>query len=471
MKRKKDIRRFCRNSLLILLIFIMYVMLGALIPFAFPHKENEEVIASYKVEDYYSEDISSDMAYIVEDNKEALDIRLKMFEEAKESIIISTFDIREGESFSDMAASLLSAADRGVEVKILVDGMYGMLHMGSKDIFYALGVHDNVIIKYYNTPNLLMPWTANGRMHDKYIIVDDKLLLAGGRNTFDYFLGEYEGKGTGYDREVLIYNKLNGLENNSVITEVEAYFNELWNENECKTRFNKASLFNKKDVEKEENKLKVRYDNICKSNRNEAINYEDICVNVNKITFVHNPTHIYSKEPLVWYQMKVLMMNAKDRVIVQTPYAVFSDEMYNGMSQIVERVPNTKLLINSIAVGDNIMASSDYIENKSDILDTGVKVYEFAGEHSCHAKSLIIDDEISVVGSYNFDMRSTYLDTETMFVIHGEEFTKLLEENFNAIEVLSVLADYDVHAVSIPKSKKTIIRIISKATQLVRFLI
>ena len=52
-----------------------------------------------------------------------------MFEEAKESIVMTSFDIREGESTSDMFASLLAAADRGVKVQIIVDGMYGMLHM------------------------------------------------------------------------------------------------------------------------------------------------------------------------------------------------------------------------------------------------------------------------------------------------------------------------------------------------------
>ena len=43
-------------------------------------------------------------------------------------------------------------------------------------------------------------------MHDKYVIVDELAYILGGRNTFDYFIGDYPNKNMSYDREVLIYN-------------------------------------------------------------------------------------------------------------------------------------------------------------------------------------------------------------------------------------------------------------------------
>ena len=57
----------------------------------------------------------------------------------------------------------------------------------------------------------------------------------GGRNTFDYFLGEYEGKSVGYDREILIYNEKQ--EETSVIGDVKAYFTELWENPVCKVKY------------------------------------------------------------------------------------------------------------------------------------------------------------------------------------------------------------------------------------------
>ena len=166
--------------------------------------------------------MDSDRAKIVSDNQEALDLRLDMIRKAKKEIILSTFDIREGSSSDDIFSELLQASRRGVKVKILVDGLYGTLHMTGKDIFAAVGSEPNVEIRFYNTPNLLKPWTINGCLHDKYIVADHKYLLMGGRNMFDYFLGTHKGKSKGIDREILIVNQ--GSKDQGAVAQVRTYF-------------------------------------------------------------------------------------------------------------------------------------------------------------------------------------------------------------------------------------------------------
>ena len=101
------------------------------------------------------------------------------------------------------------------------------------------------------------------------------------------------------------------------------------------------------------------------------------------------------------------------------------------------------MILNSIASGDNICASADYRKNRSKILDTGISLYEYMGKHSTHGKSLVIDDDIAVVGSYNFDCRSTYVDTETMLVVQGKEITKQLEEDFDGLKNESLKVNKD----------------------------
>ena len=59
----------------------------------------------------------------IENNVDALVWRLRLIESAKENIMLSIFDFRGDNSGQDMMAALLNAADRGVKVQILVDGM------------------------------------------------------------------------------------------------------------------------------------------------------------------------------------------------------------------------------------------------------------------------------------------------------------------------------------------------------------
>lgn len=57
----------------------------------------------------------------IDDNEEALLWRLRMIEAAKKSIVLSTFDLRADESGTDLLAALNHAAQKGVEIKLLID--------------------------------------------------------------------------------------------------------------------------------------------------------------------------------------------------------------------------------------------------------------------------------------------------------------------------------------------------------------
>lgn len=54
------------------------------------------------------------------------------------------------------------------------------------------------------------------------------------------------------------------------------------------------------------------------------------------------------------------------------------------------------------------------------------------GAHSCHTKAVLIDDRMSIVGSYNMDMRSTYQDTELMLAVDCPELNSIIKLKWNA---------------------------------------
>ena len=77
-------------------------------------------------------------------------------------------------------------------------------------------------------------------------------------------------------------------------------------------------------------------------------------------------------------------------------------------------------------------------------------------------KAVLIDERLSVVGSYNLDIRSTYLDTELMLVIRSKEINKQLEEGMMEYERVSrqVLEDgtyrdpYHVDPIELTKKRQ-----------------
>lgn len=164
-KFKKEGYMFKRRLLLCVLLgiigFILYVMIGMSVPFWFFEetpvpKESTNTI-------YYGENIGVDRAHIVETNKEALEIRLQMIEDAQERIILSTYGMKEGKSVDDICAALLMAAERGVEIRILIDGLEGLLKMSGNNFFHAISSIPNIEIKFYNPLNILIPWRLQGR--------------------------------------------------------------------------------------------------------------------------------------------------------------------------------------------------------------------------------------------------------------------------------------------------------------------
>ena len=302
-KRKQHYQRKIRYIVVLLVIVFLYMGIGAVAPFI----GYKEIVpkGEFLTERFYQDTPGVDRAMLMETNKSAWEERIRLFHQAKERIILSTFDMREGESTKDLLAVLLHKADEGVSVQILVDGISGAIRMEGKDLFYALSSHPNVEIKIYNPLNLLEPWKTQGRMHDKYVIVDNLAYILGGRNTMDYFIGDYETDGRSYDREVLVYNTDfdNQSGSTSSLFEIETYFNAMWEKEACKYFHEDRSLEEKEKIKQVREMLYKRYDQIVMQNPElvSAFDYNTVTVEANKITLISNPTSLYAKEPIVFY--------------------------------------------------------------------------------------------------------------------------------------------------------------------------
>lgn len=456
-----SIGRFIRRHWIFccVIALLLYLIIGALAPFFHYKVISQDFVQSWDAGQVLKPEDSPDRAMILETNLSAWEERIRLMNTARERIILSSFDIRDGESTRDIMAVLQHKADEGVKVQILVDGISDFLRMERKPLFYAISSHPNIEIRVYNPLQIWFPWTTQGRMHDKYVIADETAYILGGRNTFDYFIGDYETDGRSFDREMLIYNtaaaagegqkdqarsKVDGetgiiegqTSAQSSLYEVEAYFNSVWNMDVCKPFHDNESLRDKSDVREQIDSLNARYDQLTADFPElfETCDYMAMTKPTEGVHLLSGETTIYGKEPQVFYMLTELMKQAREKVIIHTPYIVCNDYMYDALTQVNAAVPDVRMLINSVANGDNVVASSDYIKNKKHVIDTGITIYEYDGGTSYHGKSVVIDDYVAIVGSFNMDLRSTYMDTELMLLVKSRDIAGELTGYMDAMQ-------------------------------------
>ena len=420
--------RVLRRLLLALGLFLLLVLLSVTVPYAFDHPEvSEDYICWVEETDFTDTTPGTDRVQLLTENEAALEERIRLISQAEERIIYVTFDFRTDNSGQDVMALLLNAAERGVEVRILIDGMTTAAQLPNAPYFQALAAQPNVEIRRYNPVNLLRPLEVHGRMHDKYLIVDEDYYLLGGRNTYDYFIGDYPTEHPSQDLEVLVWNT-SGDERQGSMAQLLDYFNGVWSQERCVSWYEDERLLDRSEVQAAAAELEA-HDLWMRETYPDAFSAPEDgagTVEAGTIHLLSNPISPTVKEPQVLYAMTAILSSAREEVYIQTPYAVCNDAMYDSLTQIARSVPSAALLLNSVESGDNLMASSDYLRSKGDLLETGVSVWEYAGSQSCHSKCAVADGTVSIVGSFNWDMRSAYLDTELMLVIPGEEFAAQL---------------------------------------------
>ena len=355
-----------------------------------------------------------------------------------------------------MGGALLRAAERGVKIQLLVDGLIGAVNFGVHPLPYALGNHENIEIRYYNPINFLAPQKLNARLHEKYLIADDRCLILGGRNISDEFLTPQDHPAYNTDRDVMLFSDMPG--EHTGIAQVKSYFDSLWDSPWCAARFENAG--DEEKISKCRNEMERAL-----AEKEKVISRQkksDFFVPVEKSLLLHNPIVPGVKEPWVLDGLCALMEKAKEEIHLQSPYFVLDRRMEKALQKIDALPSELILYTNSMASGNNIMASSDYLWQRERVKKLAGPLYESQADDSSHVKAMAIDDHICVFGSFNFDMRSAYIDTEVMLAVYSEPLNEKMMAYVEDARAVSRLADEEnaeniIPEKAMPWQKKAII--------------
>lgn len=412
-------RLYIKKFLIIFLLFIFFIFLFSCVVLPRFHQKSKLDFHKNPVAFPQNLGASTERILCIDDNEQALLWRLRVIEEAKEELILTTFDFGDDESGRDIMAALLQAARRGVKVQIIVDGGNGLLNLSNSRCFHALDAEENVEARFYNPIRLYQPWRLNYRMHDKYLIADRTVYILGGRNTNNLFLGDFQ-EDKNIDRDILVYSPV--PDSRSSLSQVRDYFHKIWNLPCTEPLSEKKGTLQEglHILQEQYEKLLSTYPEVFT-----ATDWEKETRPTGGITLLTNPIEPENKEPQLWATLMELMKTGKN-LTIQTPYIICNKTMYQDLTDLCQGGRHVDLIINAIESGANPWGCTDYLNQKKNIRSTGIHIYEYLGPCSSHTKTVLIDDRFSVVGSFNFDMRSAYLDTEMMLLIDSPELNEHL---------------------------------------------
>lgn len=418
---------------------------------------------------------------IIDSGYDALLLRVHLIRNARQSIAVQTFIWTNDECGRLLMYELIEAARRGVRVRIIAD------HLASdkdSDTVAFLGTaHPNLDIKHYRPaasrikPSILQTVAsalrsvrgANQRMHNKIMVFDDTVLITGGRNIENSYYG-HSTEMNFKDRDVLAIGPAAAAAGRS--------FEEYW---ECRYAVSSRDLVDvaaaiKRDgfrryMKREDWDFGPFFQDLCRqADAPEEIRSRFLSRlhRVKRAEFLadkpgKNSSFFFSGQGRITRQLTDTLWQAKDAVIMQSPYLVLSGKAHDLFAMMRTNRPNLRIIVSSNSFGstDNTLAySANYRLRASYIEGLGMEIHEYKplpddllavlpaypqlkrmgeqrqaeGKQSrlpflcIHAKSLVIDDHVAFIGSFNLDPRSENLNTEAGLLLDDAQIAAELKQ-------------------------------------------
>jgi len=329
---------------------------------------------------------------------------------ARETVLVEFYIIALDDSTRPFFAALEAAVSRGVTVRVLLDHIGSSGYAGyapAKRELDRIGADWRLMLP-------VQPWKGlyqrpDLRNHRKLMVVDSTVGFIGSLNLIE----------PSYEREK---NRKRGLRwrdllvevRGPVVTEIEGVFVTDWYS---------------------------ETDELPTSGHLEAVGSDG-----NPDTFMAQITPsgpaFESENNLALFNS--LLYAAGHRISITSPYFVPDESLLGAILTAARRGVDVELFVGDI--GDQFVVFHAQHSYYRDLLAAGVKIYLHRAPTILHAKHISVDDDVSVVGSSNMDIRSFQLDLEVMMLVCGRGFTdalRVIEDEYRADSKLLTLANWE----------------------------
>lgn len=131
--------------------------------------------------------------------------------------------------------------------------------------------------------------------------------------------------------------------------------------------------------------------------------------------------------PSILYSILQAIYLAKKEILITTPYFIPGDGIINALNVAALSGLSVKLLVPGISDSRFVNAASKSYYNK--LLEAGVEIY-FYKKGFVHAKTLVADSMLSIVGTANMDYRSFEFNFEVNALVYDQEIAEEMRNTF-----------------------------------------
>src|SRR5512133_1456390 len=118
----------------------------------------------------------------------------------------------------------------------------------------------------------------------------------------------------------------------------------------------------------------------------------------------------------------------REEILLTTPYLIPGGSIMDALKVAALGGVRVRILVPGIS--DSKLVNSAAWSNYGELLKAGVEIYRY-NKGFIHAKTMVVDGGISIVGTANMDHRSFDLNFEVNAIIYGPEFGEQLRKSFH----------------------------------------
>lgn len=362
-----------------------------------------------------------------------------------------------------LAWEVLRAADRGVQVRLLLDDVYAL---GRERVLAALDAHPNIQVRLFNGTRwrafgrlgfalefLFGGWHLNRRMHNKAWIADGCLAIGGGRNVGDEYFG---------GAEALNFRDLDLVLAGHAVESTQAVFERYWHSPLARPAGNLSAARDAKgglpalrqDLARAAGSIEARsyLERVAEQGALERTARSLLAVAEGGIRVVSDPPEKAARGLGARRRARAAgglspdiaeaLRGAQREALLISPYFVPGRLGLALLADLARRGVRVSVVTNSLAATDVVAAHGGYARYRRGLLQAGVELFELksGGEDGAtilgsrgatlHTKAIVVDQRLAFVGSFNLDPRSASLNTEMgVFVSHIVLARELREEH------------------------------------------